>query len=179
LKYRLITYAYLLALLAGTVIPLSTGVALNDNYTMSIRWDYLLHALVYLPLPFLLALSLREGSRKTARQPGTVTQPPEPGSNAQQPGSGANYRQPGPTDTARQPGPTDTARPQNTHRFWVRVVLYSLLITALLECLQLVIPYRAFNINDLLANGVGAGIGLVLVLAFRNRVGGVQHAITR
>jgi len=29
-------------------------------------------------------------------------------------------------------------------------------------------PCRAFNINDLLANGVGAALGFLLLLVFRN-----------
>lgn len=131
----MITYAYLLLLVAGTVIPLNTSTALNDNYTMSIRWDYLLHALVYLPLPLLLALGIRKGS-------------------------GEHIVKPGP----RELEPLKTGAVQ----YWIRIIIYSLLITVLLECLQLVIPYRAFNINDLLANGVGAVLGFLLLAVLSN-----------
>ena len=122
-------------LVAGTVIPLNTSTALNDNYTMSIRWDYLLHALVYLPLPLLLALGIRKGSGSALVQPGPhESEPSKTGNN----------------------------------RFWIRIIIYSLLITVLLECLQLVIPYRAFNINDLLANGVGTVLGFLLLVVLSN-----------
>jgi len=35
------------------------------------------------------------------------------------------------------------------------------------EGVQLLIPYRTFNINDLFANGVGAIIGLIPALLLR------------
>ena len=44
---------------------------------------------------------------------------------------------------------------------WVRVILLGLLIVAFCEAIQMLIPYRTFNINDLLANGVGALVGLI------------------
>ena len=60
LNIKNITYIYLLILLLGTVLPLNSvsSSTLNYNYTLHIRWDYLLHALVYIPLPVLLGLSL-------------------------------------------------------------------------------------------------------------------------
>ncbi len=115
LNIKHITYIYLLILLLGAVLPLNSGSSsLNDHYTLHIRWDYLLHALVYIPLPVLMGLSLKKGS-------------------------------------------------------WIRIALLALPVTVLFEALQLVIPYRAFNINDLIANGVGAIMGLipaVLVLRY-------------
>ena len=45
------------------------------------------------------------------------------------------------------------------------MVLVVLVIPVLFELLQLVIPYRAFNINDMVAKGVGAMIGLVGILS--------------
>ncbi len=113
MKIKFITYSYLLILLLGTVIPLNpVSSTLNDNYTLHIRWDYLLHALVYIPLPVLLGLYLKKGS-------------------------------------------------------WIRIVMLTLPVTVLLEVLQMVIPYRFFNINDLLANCVGAIIGFMLIPVFR------------
>ena len=44
---------------------------------------------------------------------------------------------------------------------WVRVILLGMLIVAFCEAIQMLIPYRTFNINDLLANGVGALVGLI------------------
>ena len=47
---------YLGFLLIASVIPIgnTTSDILMDNYTLDIRWDYLLHALIYLPLPLCL-----------------------------------------------------------------------------------------------------------------------------
>ncbi len=113
LNIKFITYSYLLILLLGTVVPLhSVSAPLNDNYTLHIRWDYLLHALVYMPLPVLLGMYLSKGS-------------------------------------------------------WIRIVLFTLPVAILLEVLQMVIPYRFFNINDLMANFVGAIIGFMLIPVFR------------
>ena len=113
LKIKFITYGYLLILLLGTVLPLnSVSSALNDNYTLHIRWDYLLHALAYIPLPVLLGLCLKKGS-------------------------------------------------------WIWIVLMTLPVTVLLEVLQMGIPYRFFNVNDLVANGVGAIIGFIMIPIIR------------
>ncbi len=49
-------------------------------------------------------------------------------------------------------------------RFWIRIALLTLPVAALLEALQLFIP---FNINDLIANGVDVIMGLMLILIFR------------
>ena len=115
MNIKFITYIYLVILLLGSVLSFNSGSSsLNDNYTMYIRWDYLLHVLVYIPLPVLLGL----------------------------------------WQINRIP-------------FWIRIILFSLLITVMFEALQLVIPYRAFNINDLMANGVGATIGFMLILIWK------------
>jgi glycopeptide antibiotics resistance protein len=44
---------------------------------------------------------------------------------------------------------------------WWRVLLLGLLVVVFCEGIQLLIPYRTFNINDLFANGLGALIGLI------------------
>ncbi len=44
---------------------------------------------------------------------------------------------------------------------WWRVLLLGLLVVVFCEGIQLLIPYRAFNINDMFANGLGALIGLI------------------
>jgi len=48
----------------------------------------------------------------------------------------------------------------------VFVLLSFLLLSTGMEALQYVIPWRAFNVNDLMANGVGVLLGLLLVLIF-------------
>ncbi|MCF7913572.1 MAG: VanZ family protein [Spirochaetaceae bacterium] len=52
--------AYAVLLLLGTVLPINpSGSALNENYFLQIRWDYLLHGAVYFPLPLLLSQGAR------------------------------------------------------------------------------------------------------------------------
>ena len=81
---------------------------LMNNYTLSIRWDYLVHLAIYLPLPSLLFLGL-----KPVKSRGLIG-----------------------------------------------IVLLILLIPALLEFAQMPLPYRFFNINDLLANEIGVFLGI-------------------
>ena len=44
---------------------------------------------------------------------------------------------------------------------WWRVLLLGLLVVVFCEGIQLLIPYRSFNINDMFANGLGAMLGLI------------------
>jgi len=126
LNIKYVYYLYLLFLFAGTVLPLNkTSVTLNDNYTMHVRWDYLLHMLVYIPLPVLLGAV---NEKKTALQ--------------------------------------TKSGPARTNKF-LRILLISAVIAVFFEALQLVIPYRVFNINDLLANGAGTIIGTPGILIVR------------
>ncbi len=125
-KIKYITYSYLLILLIGTLIPLTPiSHTLNDNYTLHIRWDYLLHVMVYLPLPFLMWLSLRKDS------------------------------------------PHETKSRLSNGRFLFWIVLVPLLVASLFEALQLIVPYRRFNINDMFASCMGAIIGLILIPVFK------------
>ncbi len=57
---------------------------------------------------------------------------------------------------------------------WIPVILLSSVVVVLFESVQLLIPYRAFNINDLFANGVGVVIGFTLYLLFRKRLAGIM-----
>jgi VanZ family protein len=147
MKIRIITYAYLLVLLAGSVVPLGKDSSiLNDNYTLSIRWDYLLHAIVYLPLPVLLGWSLGKGFRNPGLKKDTRLSPRQPDSQE------SDFRRAGKI------------------QLWIPVILSAILIGALLELLQLAIPYRAFNINDLVANEVGTTLGFLLLLVFVKKI---------
>ena len=122
MKIKYLTYGYLALLLLGTLVPLTPiSTALNDNYTLNIRWDYLLHAAAYLPLPVLMWLYLEKGSFKSIQSIGS---------------SGS---------------------------FLLCVVLFPLIIVSLFEAMQLIIPYRRFNINDMLAGSIGVIIGLLLL----------------
>ena len=121
-RIKLITWLYLLILVLGSVLPLNSGVTLNNTYVVEVRSDYLLHALIMLPMPVLLGLSLR-----------------------------------------------------NRAGIWVRVILLGLLIVIFCEAVQLLIPYRAFNINDMVANGVGALMGLIPAVFVRRRFSGSTY----
>ena len=107
-RIKLITWLYLLILVLGSVLPLNSGVTLNNTYVVEVRSDYLLHALIMSPMTVLLGLSLR-----------------------------------------------------NRAGIWAKVFVLGMLIVIFCETIQMLIPYRTFNINDLFANGVGAFIGLI------------------
>ena len=53
---------------------------------------------------------------------------------------------------------------------WLTVILVSLVVVILFETVQMLVPYRAFNINDLFANGVGVLIGLLPALFVWRRI---------
>lgn len=114
LNMKSLVFFYVGLLLVGSVIPIGNGTQsiLMDNFTFDIRWDYLLHALVYLPLPLLAFLGLRP-----LRFPLVFA-----------------------------------------------YVLIGLSIPVLFELVQMLIPYRSFNINDMAANGVGVILGLIAVV---------------
>ena len=138
LNIKYITLIYLLILLIGTVLPINSVLTtpLDDIYTLQIRGDYLLHALVYIPLPVLLGLYFKKRTREEIRQQ------------------------------------------TNNIQFWIRLVLFTLPVTVLIELVQLVIPYRAFNINDMMANGVGAILGLMVFLIFGKYFEGMLKSST-
>jgi len=110
---------YLLILLAGALIPLGMGpaTALNNNYVLQVRADYLLHSIFYIPLPLILLLS-----------------------------------------------------PLGRRVGGMQVVLFSMVVVVLFETVQMLVPYRAFNINDMFANGVGVILGLGLYALFGARL---------
>jgi VanZ family protein len=118
LKAKYITYIYLAILLLGSLLPINgEGSALNNNYTLNIRWDYLLHGLVYLPLSVLVFAAIR-----------------------------------------------------NTRRISLIILVIALTIATGLETMQMLVPYRSFNINDLVANGVGVMTGWMLMMLLRKKV---------
>ena len=56
LKYIPIIFIIILLLLSTLLIN-GTSSTLNNSYTLNIRWDYLVHALVYIPLIPLLSFN--------------------------------------------------------------------------------------------------------------------------
>ena len=102
-----------------------------DNYTLSIRWDYLIHLCVYLPLPLFMFLGLMPSGR-------------------------ARFG----TERSEKPSPDTFPR-------ILGLISLILVIPALFEVVQMLLPYRTFNINDLVANEVGVMLGVGLMFIFR------------
>ncbi len=119
LRSRALLLVYLIMLFLVSTIPFPRGsAAMNETYVVQVRSDYLLHALVYLPMPLLLGLFLERGPVRQDRR---------------------------------------------KFLFWLGIILPSLLFTVLFEGVQLILPYRSFNINDMMANGLGVVIGLLIM----------------
>ncbi len=47
---------------------------------------------------------------------------------------------------------------------------FTLLIAFLFEAIQYFLPYRAFNVNDVLSNFVGVSLGLLVLNIVKNRI---------
>lgn len=104
--YKLIIGIYIVAVAALTFIPLGgMSTSLSGTTVLSLRLDYLLHALVFIPLVPLWKL----------------------------------------------------ARPR--HSLWL-IIPASLLAAALAEVSHYWIPYRGYNINDLLGNMLGVALSI-------------------
>ena len=118
---RGIFWSYMAILLVLTIIPPQTDQtrSLSHHYLLMIRWDYLLHAIAYLPWPILVHFSYRNPSKAVSRG-------------------------------CKQEG--------------LKWFALALLIAVGFEFLQLVIPYRTFNINDLTGNVGGVLTGSLLLL---------------
>ena len=131
----LITYISILFLLA--VLPINgTDSTLNNNYIFNIRWDYLVHALVYIPLYPLMMLS-RISERPNLRSRTRNTQQRTPNTEQR------------------------TKNPELKTRN-IKPIILSLIIAMSLEAIQILTPWRTFNVNDLVGNVLGVGIGIVL-----------------
>lgn len=99
---------YVLIILALSAAMINTKAALNRTYVLSLRLDYLLHALQFIPWMILIFLRWKEKK-----------------------GAG----------------------------FFLLALGAGLLLAAISEVVQLVLPYRSFNSNDLIANCVGLVFG--------------------
>ncbi len=114
-RMKTLFVAYTLLLFLVSVLPInSSGAAINHTFVVSIRLDYLLHCIIFIPWVFLL-----------------------------QRNHPFNFR----SNLIKTLG-------------WLVIgVLFALTM----EAVQYFLPYRAFNINDLLANGLGVVLGFVLL----------------
>lgn len=55
----------------------------------------------------------------------------------------------------------------STHQKRINWLIIGILFAALTEALQYQLPYRAYNVNDLVANGMGIILGSLLSLFFK------------
>lgn len=116
IKYtiRVLFVLYFVALAVVTVIPLGgVSTSLSGTEVLSLRMDYLVHALVFLPLVPLWKLS------------------------------------------------------KPSHPLWV-IIIAGVGLAALAEISHMWIPYRAYNINDLIGNALGAMLGWPIYLLARS-----------
>jgi len=111
LKYLSPIYIVLVILIS--LVPIGgTSESLNNIHVLSFRLDYLLHALVFIPLFPLWRWGWPH------------------------------------------------------HNAWM-VLFAGLLLAVATEAVQLYIPYRAYNINDLLANAAGVLLGVLVALVIQ------------
>jgi VanZ family protein len=112
-------YFYLAFLVLLSVLPInSSGSSINHVFVVSIRLDYLLHCLVYIPL--VLFLWLEKKSEFLIRSRITI--------------------------------------------IWVTVLV---IFAAATEWIQYYLPYRAFNVNDLISNCLGIILGFIFTFAIK------------
>lgn len=107
-------YTIILILLA--LLPVNgSGSVINHTFVVSIRLDYLIHCIIYLPWMFLLAKVTRVNFRFSLL-PSLI------------------------------------------------MIIVAFIFSIINEAVQYYLPYRAFNINDLLANVLGVAIGILFFL---------------
>jgi len=56
------------------------------------------------------------------------------------------------------------------HYSIILTIFLVILISASLEGLQYFISWRTFNVNDLVGNGVGVGVGMVVWIFFKHKM---------
>ncbi len=131
-KVKKLLYTYITILILLATFPINgLNSMLNNNYLLNIRWDYLVHALVYIPLvPLLIIAQIKIGRKVKSHGRATLS--------------------------------FQT----------LNIIILSLLFAFSLEGIQYFLPYRAFNINDLVANGVGVALGCLIIIVFS---AGIRH----
>lgn len=114
-----IFFIYLAVVVLLSVLPInSAGSSINHIFIVSLRLDYLLHCVVYIPLvTFLWIQKESEFFTNTGK---TI--------------------------------------------LWVVALL---VFAAATEWIQYFLPYRAFNVNDLISNCLGIILGLILTFAIK------------
>jgi VanZ family protein len=120
-------YLYIFFLILLSVLPInSAGSSINHIFVVSIRLDYFLHCLVYVPLATFTWFEKEINSFRT---------------------------------------------PIKAFG-WIIILLLFAVVT---EWIQYFLPYRAFNINDMIANTLGVMIGFVLITLLCSKTSVIQQ----
>ncbi len=109
INYLLLFKAYIVILLLLAILPINSmsKTNINDIYVIRIRFDYLLHSVVFIPFAFLYFKA---------------------------------------------------AKPITLNNIWFMAGA-GILLATFTEGIQYFLPYRSYNINDLLANYLGVLLG--------------------
>jgi len=117
--FKLFFYLYTLLIVLASVLPINnTGDSINHIFVISIRLDYLLHCIIFIPWVILWSLYV----------------------------------------------------PFSFTGIKVKLIMIGFVFALANEAIQYFLPYRTFNINDIIANELGVIFGFILVFfnIFRN-----------
>ena len=155
-KYKnLLFLAYISGTILLVTLPLNNAKELNNITILQLRGDYFFHIILFLPWMFFHNTAF--GNLRSGRSFWPLT---------------FSFWSDGKTKDKKkkEKGKSTLAKSlslsQSQQLFWL---LTGLLFASATEGLQYFLPYRAFNINDLLANliGIMAGFALVLLISIR------------
>lgn len=147
-KYKnLVFLAYISGMILLVTLPLNNAKELNNITILQLRGDYFFHILLFLPWAFFHNAAAKSLRLRICYWPLALSfwSAAKPTAKSQKP-----------TAKSQQPS-------------WL---LLGLFFAAGTEGLQHFLPWRAFNVNDLLANGLGILVGFALVLRFNIRRSG-------
>ena len=160
---KLFLYLHLVSILLLVTLPLNTSSELNNITILQLRGDYFFHILMFLPWAF-----FRKAFTKPAQSKSPQLNSSLPNSISQ---SLCHH------NTTSESSPLTSHRsPLTSHRSsliaylsCLNWLLLGLLFAAGSEVLQYLLPWRAYNVNDLLANMLGILVGFTLLFLFNIR----------
>ena len=121
--FRILFLLYCTALFLLAILPINgESSPISDTYIVTIRLDYLLHTLIFLPFLPLAMHSL----------------------------SGTSQR-------------------KRIIKKILSLIIIGLLFAIITESIQFYLPYRSFNINDLIANTLGVILGFPIILVLKRQ----------
>lgn len=149
-------YTYLLSIILLIALPLNSAKELNNTTILQLRGDYFFHILLFLPWMFFHNAAF--GNLRSGRSFWPLA---------------FSFWSDGKTKGKRQKYISQSlslsqSLSQSQQLSWL---LTGLLFASATEGLQYFLPYRAFNINDLLANllGVMAGFAVLILYHFTTK----------